>query len=56
MGGKMSTYLQDPDSLVFKSLKFDKIGLLVKEHVAGKSDNYKILFSLVAFEEWLRCN
>ncbi|GAI54476.1 unnamed protein product [marine sediment metagenome] len=27
---------------------------LVKEHMSGKSDNYKILFSLVVFEEWLR--
>ena len=55
MTGKMGRYLRDPESLMFRYLKADKVDRLCREHAAGKSDNYKILFSLVAFEEWLRC-
>jgi asparagine synthase (glutamine-hydrolysing) len=55
MTGKMGTYLLDRDSLMFRYMRADKVDRLCREHAAGKSDNYKILFSLVAFEEWLRC-
>jgi len=54
MSGRISSYLLDPDSLMFRYLKADQVQKLYKEHAAGKSDNYKILFSLIAFEEWLR--
>jgi asparagine synthase (glutamine-hydrolysing) len=54
--GKMSDYLLDPASLMFRCLKRQSVEKLFKQHAEGKSDNHKILFSLVAFEEWLRCN
>jgi len=28
---------------------------LLEEHQSRRQDNHKILFSLVMFEEWLRC-
>jgi len=54
MAGKFKEMLTDSHSLMFTFLKPDSIDGLVKEHEAGKSNNHKILFSLVAFEEWLR--
>jgi asparagine synthase (glutamine-hydrolysing) len=53
--GKMSEYLLDPHSLMFTYLNAKKVGEVLKDHVEGKNDNYKVLYSLVAFEEWLRC-
>ena len=53
--GKMSDYLLDPSSFMFRYLKKEKVEKLFRQHAGGKNDNHKILFSLVAFEEWLRC-
>ena len=39
---------------MFKYLNPVVVQRLFKEHRSGKNDNYKILFSLVVFEEWLR--
>ena len=54
LSGKMSDFLLDDGSLMFAFLRPEAVRGLLQEHVAGKSDNYKILFSLVVFEEWLR--
>ena len=54
LSGKMRDYFIDRDSLMFQYLSMRKIQQLFNEHYAGRNDNYKILFSLVAFEEWLR--
>jgi hypothetical protein len=39
---------------MFECLKKERVAQLFKGHVEGQSDNHKILYSLVAFEEWLR--
>jgi len=54
MAGKFREMLTDSQSLMFAFLKSDSIMALIREHEEGKSDNHKVLFSLVAFEEWLR--
>jgi asparagine synthase (glutamine-hydrolysing) len=54
LSGKMHDYLLDGNSLMFKYLSLNKVKQLFSDHSAGRNDNYKILFSLVAFEEWLR--
>jgi len=53
-GKKMDHYLLDTNSLMFKFLRPEVIQRLFEEHISGKNDNHKILFSLVVFEEWLR--
>jgi asparagine synthase (glutamine-hydrolysing) len=40
---------------MFRHLRAKSVEKLFKEHAQGKRDNHKLLFSLVAFEEWLRC-
>ncbi|MFC1512265.1 asparagine synthase (glutamine-hydrolyzing) [Candidatus Latescibacterota bacterium] len=52
--GKIDKELLDSNSLMYKYLRPHIIKKLVKEHISGKSNNYKLLFSLVVFEEWLR--
>jgi asparagine synthase (glutamine-hydrolysing) len=54
MSGKFKEMLTDSDSIMFDYLRQDTIKDLIYEHEKGRSDNHKILFSLVAFEEWLR--
>jgi len=54
MGGRVADLVTDSQSLMFKYLQRDKVNALFAEHKSGASDNHKILFSLVFFEEWLR--
>jgi len=54
LSGKMNAILLDHDSLMYNYLKPDNIEQLVHDHQNGYSDNHKILFSLIVFEEWLR--
>jgi len=54
MSSKFSQYLDDPSSLIYRYLKYDSIKQLNHEHQTRKQDNYKILFSIIVFEEWLR--
>jgi asparagine synthase (glutamine-hydrolysing) len=54
MGGWLKELLLDPGSLMFGLLKPEPVRQLLDEHQAGREDNYKILFSLVMFEQWLR--
>ncbi len=54
LDSKMGNFLLDGSSLMFEFLQPEAVKQLHHEHVSGKSDNYKILFSLVVFEEWLR--
>lgn len=51
---KMEGLLLDSSSLMFQFLRPKAVNRLLKEHISRRNDNYKILFSLVAFEEWLR--
>jgi asparagine synthase (glutamine-hydrolysing) len=54
MNSKMNSYLQDDQSLMYEYLKPSVVNSLLRDHVSGRNDNHKILFSLVVFEEWLR--
>jgi len=53
---KMGDYLLDGKSLMFEFLEPGAARTLLEEHRTGRSDNHKILFSLVVLEEWLRTN
>ncbi len=50
----MENALFDDTSRMFELLKPNVARQFLTEHRNGKQDNYKILFSLVLFEEWLR--
>ena len=56
MTSKFASYLRDDNSLIFEYLEPRKVSRLLEEHRAGRSDNHKVLFSLVMLEEWLRAN
>ncbi|MBK9948868.1 MAG: asparagine synthase (glutamine-hydrolyzing) [Nitrospira sp.] len=56
MSGKMHGAFMDSASKMYRYLNSTAVQRLFIDHVAGRSDNHKILFSLVVFEEWLRCN
>ncbi len=47
-------YLLDPESLIYRLLRPNCVQTLLQEHKSGSSDNYKVLFSLVVLEEWMR--
>jgi asparagine synthase (glutamine-hydrolysing) len=52
--GKMGDYLSDSQSRMYEYLQPEVVGRLLKDHLSGRHDYHKILFSLVLFEEWLR--
>jgi len=54
MGGKMSDIFADKDSAIFTLLDPAAVGRLHADHLAGRNDNHKVLFSLIVLEEWLR--
>lgn len=54
MANKFSNFINDPQSLIYKYLKHHEILELNNQHIAGKQDNYKILYSIICLEEWLR--
>jgi asparagine synthase (glutamine-hydrolysing) len=54
LNSKMKDFLLDSSSFMFQNLKPKAVQSILEEHISGKNDNYKILFSLVAFEEWMR--
>lgn len=51
---KMETILLDGQSQIYNYLQPSAVRRLFKQHQTGNSDNHKILFSLIVFEEWLR--
>jgi asparagine synthase (glutamine-hydrolysing) len=50
----MNELLLDPSSLMYEFLQMNSVARLLKDHVSGQSNNHKLLFSLVVFEQWLR--
>lgn len=56
IGNKMADTLRDRSSKIYQYLRPAAVGALFDDHVSGRNDNHKILFSLVLFEEWLRVN
>lgn len=51
---KLEDIFLDNSSFMFKFFHPEAVRQLLAKHISGKNDNYKILFSLVVFEEWLR--
>ena len=54
LGGSMSNVFADETSAIYRYLRPAAVRQLYAEHAAGRSDNHKVLFSLIVFEEWLR--
>jgi asparagine synthase (glutamine-hydrolysing) len=54
MTGKMKDILLDKNSRMYNYLKPEVVATLHRQHVCGRQDHHKILFSLIVFEEWLR--
>ena len=52
--GKFNDYITDPQSLMYKYFNHSSVQALLNSHRTHHADNYKILFSIVVFEEWLR--
>ena len=52
--GKMGQYLSDEQSCMYRYLRPEVVGSLLRDHLSGRHDYHKILFSLVLFEEWMR--
>ena len=56
MNSKMADTFMDGQSKMYRYLKPQAVQQLYKSHASGQSDNHKILFSLIVFEEWLRAH
>ena len=54
IGGSMADTFADSDSAIYEFLNPTAVRQLHADHVAGRHDHHKILFSLVVLEEWLR--
>ena len=54
MNSKMLDTLRDRNSQSYQYLNFKKTQRLLDEHVNGRNNYYKILFSLVVLETWFR--
>lgn len=52
--GKLPDMLLDQNSLMFGLLEPQAVRKLLQDHRSGRQDNYKLLFSLVMLEQWLR--
>jgi asparagine synthase (glutamine-hydrolysing) len=52
----LTDLLRDPSSVMYELLQPTVVSRLLAEHVAGRHDNHKLLFSLVVLELWLRGN
>ena len=51
---ELAGMLLDGDSEMYRYLRPDRVQALFEEHLAGRHDHHKMLFSLVVFEAWLR--
>jgi asparagine synthase (glutamine-hydrolysing) len=51
---KMKEFFLEGGSLMYEFLRPQAVQQLLKDHISHKSDNYKILSSLVILEQWLR--
>ena len=54
LDSKMADTLLDRGSRIYQYLRPTAVRELFEQHACGQQNNYKILFSLVVFEEWLR--
>jgi hypothetical protein len=56
LSNEFSGILLDKSSLMYDFLKPKEVQSFYKDHTDGKADNYKILFSLIVLEKWMRNN
>ncbi len=54
MDSKMADTFMDGQSHMYQYLSPKAVQALFQDHSSGRSDNHKILFSLIVFEEWLK--
>jgi asparagine synthase (glutamine-hydrolysing) len=54
LDSRMNDLLLDEVSMMYRFLKPAAVRALLRAHKEGASDNHKILFSLIVFEQWLR--
>jgi asparagine synthase (glutamine-hydrolysing) len=54
LSDNLKDFLLNDESLMYRYLNKDKVKSLLDDHVTRKSDNHKLLFSLVLFEQWMR--
>jgi asparagine synthase (glutamine-hydrolysing) len=54
MNSRMAGAFLDNQSKMYQYLRPQMVQRLYHDHASGRSDNHKILFSLIVFEEWLR--
>ena len=54
LGGNMASTFADKSAEIYKILNPVAVTKLYEDHLAGRQDNHKILFSLIVLEEWLR--
>jgi len=56
ISGKMSQPFLDANAAIYQYLRPNAVRQLFAQHASGRSDNHKVLFSLIVLEEWLRVN
>jgi asparagine synthase (glutamine-hydrolysing) len=54
LDGQLNDTLRDGESMMYRFMDPAGVGKLLDSHRSGKSDQHKILFSLVMLEAWLR--
>ena len=54
MSSQMTDVVADPQSQIYRYLQQSSVQQILREHQSGQNNHYKILFSLMAFEQWLR--
>ena len=54
LSNKIKDFLLNDESMMYSYLHRAKVKTLLEDHIARKSDNHKLLFSLVLFEQWMR--
>jgi len=54
VNSKMTEPLLDGSSVIYRYLRPAAVRQLFLQHASGRSDNHKVLFSLVVLERWLR--
>jgi asparagine synthase (glutamine-hydrolysing) len=52
--GRFGETLLDNCSLMYRYLDTGAVQYLLRQHLSGRQDNHKIIFSLVMLEEWMR--
>jgi asparagine synthase (glutamine-hydrolysing) len=54
LGNRMEEVLLEKKSLLYQYIRPIAVEEMLREHQSGQSDNHKVLFSLIVFDEWLR--